>query len=239
VSRFVVVGIGGVRARWDTQEWLDVGELTRWRGLARAEDRSRFLTSRAVLKTLVGDLAEVPAGSVHLDYRCDRCSKQHGRPVVVAPATAVRWQVSLAHCDDLVLAAATETAPVGVDVERVAAVDFEGFDDVALTRAEQASIADLPTAQRRSRARASHWVGKEAYLKAIGEGLRVDPADLDLASHLDVRSVALLDVPVGPGYVAAVAVLAAPPVRLEIRRVSGPSPVAAAAPDAASGSAGR
>jgi 4'-phosphopantetheinyl transferase len=237
VSGFVVVGIGAVRAGSDTQDWLDGGELARWRELTRAEDRSRFLTSRAVLKTLVGDLAQVPAGSVRLDYRCDRCSKQHGRPVVVAPATAVRWQVSLAHCDDLVLAAASETAPVGVDVERVAAVDFDGFDDVALTPDEQASIADLPTAQRRSRARASQWVGKEAYLKATGEGLRVDPADLDLA--LDVRSVALLDVPVGPGYVAAVAVLAAPPVRLEIRRVSQPLPVGAAAPGAASGSAGR
>lgn len=180
---------------------LDEVELARLRGLTRPADRGRFGLSRRLVKHLVAELSQVPAASVRLDYACARCGAQHGRPVVVAPEPARPWFVSIAHAEDRVLVAACRLGPVGVDVERVAAVGFPGFDGVALTAAEGAAVAELPAVERAG-ARADLWVRKEAILKAGGAGLRVDPATVEVSSWPG----RLEEVDVGAGYSAAVAV---------------------------------
>lgn len=189
------------------EAWLDEVELGRVDALTRAEDRLRFRLSRALLRSLVGELSGVAAASVRLSYACARCGRPHGRPVVVAPEPARRWWVSIAHAGDRVVVAASAVGPVGVDVESLAAVGvdgvggFDGFDGVALTVAERAGLATVPP-DRQVAARAALWVAKEAILKAGGEGLRVDPASVDVASWPGV----VVPVDVGPGYAAAVAV---------------------------------
>jgi 4'-phosphopantetheinyl transferase len=203
VSNSPAVRVSRLTVPLDPDEWLAPHELDRWRRLRKSSDRSRFVASRALLKALVGELAGVAPSAVRLDYRCERCGEQHGRPVVLAPPVAAAWHVSLAHSGDLVVVAAA-TSPVGVDVECVEDTEFAGFDQVALTPAEQQAVADLPAGRERSQARARHWVRKEAYLKATGEGLRTDPARLTIPARADVTEV---EVPIG--YVAAVAVLPA------------------------------
>jgi 4'-phosphopantetheinyl transferase len=195
------------------EAWLDEVELGRVDALTRAEDRLRFRLSRALLRSLVGELSGVAAASVRLSYACARCGRPHGRPVVVAPEPARRWWVSIAHAGDRVVVAASAVGPVGVDVESVAAVGFGGvggaggvggiggFDGVALTAAERADLATVPP-DRQVAARAALWVAKEAILKAGGEGLRVDPASVNVASWPGV----VVPVDVGPGYAAAAAV---------------------------------
>jgi len=121
--------------------------------------------------------------------------------------------------DSVVMVAATDVGPVGVDVESAAATGFDGFDEVALTAMEQTEVeCCAPVAQ--SRARAVYWTRKEAVLKATGHGLAVDPAALEVsAPHLPAAltawhadepppaSVQIIDVPVDGDHVAAVAVL--------------------------------
>jgi 4'-phosphopantetheinyl transferase len=205
-------GLDMVEVRWAApSEWADGAEPCGWldevearrRGeLRRSLDRLRFTVSRHLLKTLVGELAGVPAASVRLGYDCGRCGRAHGRPVVIGPAAAVGCWVSIAHAADRVVVAASDAGPVGVDVEPVAAVDFDGFDDVALSGTERASLAALEPGLRAA-ARAGAWVGKEARLKATGEGLRVDPADSDGRDWAG----GMWPLDVGPGYAAAVATL--------------------------------
>jgi 4'-phosphopantetheinyl transferase len=208
------VAVGVVEVRWAAPGgwadglalgWLDDVEARRRSELRWAADRLRFTLSRHLLKTLVGEVAGVPAGSVRLNYGCRRCGRPHGRPVVVGPSPADRWNVSIAHAGDRVVVAASAARPVGVDVEPVAAVDFEGFDDVALSGVERRRVAGLDPGLRAA-ARAELWVGKEARLKSTGEGLLVDPALVEGGSRDDERwagEVWPLDV--GPGYAAAVA----------------------------------
>jgi 4'-phosphopantetheinyl transferase len=210
------LGAGVVEVRWAApgswagragpEGWLDEVEARRCSGLRWAADRMRFMLSRHLLKTLVEEMAGAPAESVRLDYACARCGRPHGRPVVVGPSCAVAWNVSIAHAGDRVVVAASDAGPVGVDVEPVAAVDFDGFDAVALSACERARVAGLDPGLRAA-ARAQLWVRKEAWLKATGEGLRVDPAEADIA--LWSGGLHLLDV--GPGYAAAVATLGARP----------------------------
>ena len=114
------------------------------------------------------------------------------------------WQVSLAHAGDRVLVAAARDWPVGVDVEPIEAVGFDGFAAVALTTGEARTIEALAGPER-LRARAAAWVRKEAWLKASGAGLTVDPRGID--SAWPATGVVVRDLTVGPGYSAAVAVL--------------------------------
>ncbi len=58
---------------------------------------------------------------------------------------------------------------LGVDLTTVAAVGFEGFDDVALTPGERTMVGGLPVGDRAT-ARAVLWARKEALIKALGTG---------------------------------------------------------------------
>jgi len=214
-------------------EWLDKAERGRSERLVRIEDRRRFVTSRVLLKTMVGRLADTPPALVRLNYDCAVCGRSHGRPVVVAPQAAVRWHVSISHADALVMVAATAAGPVGVDIERTAATGFDGFDEVALTARERTEVERCaPAAQ--TWARAVYWTRKEAVLKATGRGLAVDPCMLEVsAPHLPAALTAwrvdeplagpaqITDIPVDDDHVAAVAVLAPGPCELVLLAAPG------------------
>ncbi len=202
---------------WLDRTWLDRTERRRMARLRHPADRARFLVARVLLKQLVGELSDVDPVSVRLSYDCQQCGEPHGKPGVATPFATPGWQVSIAHAGRRVAVAATRVGAVGVDVEPVDGVRFEGFDAVALSDRESAALAHLPPAAR-NQARATAWVRKEAVLKATGLGLARDPATVDLADLGPARTV--LDLAVGDGYAAAVAVLTDGPVRLEVAEVS-------------------
>ncbi len=136
----------------------------------------------ALLREEVAHFAGIALEDVRLTRACARCgSSEHGRPVVLATDTAVRLPfVSLSRARELVVVAVSGQGPVGVDVERLDATRFAGFDDVALHRYEIA-----PTIE----ARAATWVRKESLLKATGDALHIDPrlvrlSDPDLPPEL-------------------------------------------------------
>jgi 4'-phosphopantetheinyl transferase len=207
-------------------DWLDETERGRSGRLVRIEDRRRFLTSRVLLKTVIGQLTDTPPALVRLNYDCPLCGRSHGRPVVVEPPAPVRWHVSISHTDALVMVAATDAGPVGVDIERTAATGFDGFDEVALTSRERTEVERCaPAAQ--AWARAVYWTRKEAVLKATGRGLAIDPCMLEISAphlpavltgwHVDEPLAApaqITDIPVDDDHVAAVAVLAPGPCEL-------------------------
>lgn len=201
--------------------WLDEAERSRLVRLRRRNDRDRFATSRALLKTLVGTVRGVDPGAVRLRYRCFRCGSPHGRPVVVAPAEAVGLHVSLSHAGSRVVVAASPAGPVGVDLEPAGAATFPGFAELVLTGAESAWVERAPVAQR-DRARTAYWVRKEAVLKATGYGLSIPATAVEVtAPDQPPRLVAwhcgdapppgfthLWDVDLGPDHLGCVAVLA-------------------------------
>jgi 4'-phosphopantetheinyl transferase len=98
-------------------------------------------------------LLRAEVGAVALGRLCPRCgSAAHGRPWVRV-ADDLAPSVSLSYVDDLAVVAWSWDAPVGVDVERADA-DAGIYGDALV------------------------WTRAEAVLKATGEGLLRDPADL-------------------------------------------------------------
>jgi 4'-phosphopantetheinyl transferase len=99
---------------------------------------------------------------------------ERGAPVALSISHAFPFALAVATRDDVAL---------GVDIERIR--DFSEHTWRAfLTPAEKEFIAAAPKARRRE-LRTLAWSLKEAVLKALGVGLRMHPAHVDIAPFLE------------------------------------------------------
>ena len=87
---------------------------------------------------------------------------------------------SLSHADERVMASVGD-GPVGCDVERIAPFD-EVLARECLTDAELAAVKRTSPGLDRDRAFIRLWVRKEAYVKAVGRGLGVEPKSFSVLS---------------------------------------------------------
>lgn len=225
---------------------LAADERARYQWFRRQADRDMFATGRALLREVAGARMGVPSREVVLRTTCARCgASDHGAPVVEQIAGAhPAPHVSLTHAHGLVMVAAGDLDPLGIDCEPLDGALVAGFDDVALAPSEQAALADLESrladpavsADDRSvllEARIRTWVRKEAVLKATGQGLTTDPREVVLGRWSDPPQVVSAPgpVPAGgwwvedvdpmPGFLGAVA-SAAPGIgraTLDVRQV--------------------
>jgi 4'-phosphopantetheinyl transferase len=199
--------------------WRELGSLLSAEERRRADefaferDARRFIVSHAVLRTLLGRAVGIPAGE--LSFRM----KPGLKPVLEASA-AQPIHFSLSRSEELVLIGLA-SRPLGVDVEWSArTVDTEAVSDFVLSDREREACRRLDPSDRR-RAFLQCWTQKEAYLKAIGKGLSVSPASVEVSLGPDegtrLKSVAgdsraaakwFVDL-VTPceGYIGAVAIL--------------------------------
>jgi len=82
-----------------------------------------------------------------------------------------RLQFNLSHTHGLSLIALTSGRAVGVDIEQIRPIpDFASMAGQAFARQEIEALAGLPEEQH-LRAFFACWTRKEAYLKALGDGL--------------------------------------------------------------------
>jgi len=200
---------------------LDETERRRLAAYRRDEDRARFLAGCALAKTALARYTGQRPADVRFDRTCGQCGEPHGKPVIEGAGL----EHSVAHSGDLI-AVAVARAPVGVDVEQLDGRphplggdgDPQALARLVLSAAEQAALAAVPPSGR-ARAFLVAWTRKEAVTKATGDGLRAAFSDVVVAADAGPprlvswpyprppRSVSLLDLDAGAGYVAALAVL--------------------------------
>ncbi len=150
---------------------LDEIERARFDELTHAATAVAYVTLHTLARQVIGSIIGVPAQVVRFDRICPVCGGPHGRPTV---SDHPGLHLSLTRTTALVGVAVTTAGPVGIDIEKVAAAAFDGFEEVALHPGER-QPGGLLTG-RAGRPNATAWVRKEAALKALGTGLRTDPA---------------------------------------------------------------
>ena len=100
---------------------------------------------------------------------------EFGKPAF-DPSLGVHFSIS--HAGERVMVA-VDDRPVGCDVEKIAPFD-EAVARECLTDAELATVKRAPSGSGRDRAFIRLWVRKEAYVKAVGRGFRIEPKSVSV-----------------------------------------------------------
>lgn len=141
------------RARADRYRFRDVSE--------------RFVVARGRLRAILGRLLDCPAAAVPLT------TGPQGKPLLnrSQPRGDSDWQFNLSHSGDWGLVAVSRGRRVGVDLERIdASRNVLALANRFFAPAEAAALGALSGAEQVA-AFYAVWTRKEAFLKALGDGL--------------------------------------------------------------------
>jgi 4'-phosphopantetheinyl transferase len=197
----------------DGRELLSLEENRRAERFHFDRDRSRFIAAHAAMRCILGRYLCVRPQNVALSR------SRTGKPALAGPFEKSRITFNLSHSGDLGLLALTLDSLIGVDIERIRE-DYEIHDsaDVFSTQ-EEKSLRSLPQSQRTA-AFFSCWTRKEAYVKALGDGLSIPLRSLDVGFASSVPPApprvlksprqgtrwSMYDIPMPDGYCAALVV---------------------------------
>jgi 4'-phosphopantetheinyl transferase len=180
-------------------------------------DRLRYIVSHAALRILLGSYASLAPEQIDYNYN------QFGKPAVANAKLPFPIRFNLTHSHELALVAFTNASEVGIDVEFIRPLDnLEQLSVSTFASVESNAILQLPS-QDRLVAFFNCWTRKEAYIKAVGEGLSRPLKDFevtllpgDAPRLVRVEGVpteadrwSLLGFTPADGYAAALAVAAA------------------------------
>jgi 4'-phosphopantetheinyl transferase len=148
-----------------TAQLLSPDEHERAGRLLSERNRARFIAGRCTLRRLLGCyLGQAPQTLVF-------CYGPHGKPALVTGASDAALSFNFSHSEDLALLAVTTDREVGIDIEyRHRDISIAPFARHILCESEAAALQRLP-AERHKQALLTAWTRKEAYVKALGEGL--------------------------------------------------------------------
>ncbi len=193
---------------------LTPDEQARARRFHFRKDREHFIVARGILRSILARYLNTEPARLRFEY------SHYGKPSLRREFGGDTFRFNLSHSRGLALYAFARSRELGVDIEFMRE-DFAG-EKIARDFFSPREVADLrllPPSQR-TEAFFHCWTRKEAYIKAVGEGLSMplDEFDVSLfpaepAALLSNRKLpqevlrwSLLTIDVACEYVAAVAV---------------------------------
>lgn len=162
----------------DAPDWLSPEERSRYDSMRFPKRRMEWLLGRLTAKTLlVRCLPELAA--VHLD-QITIGNHAEGAPFVSIVGEPLPLQLSISHREGLAVAAlsANPERSVGIDLEWVEDHPQSFYEDF-FTPGELVILAGTPD-NRKTLVGTLIWSAKEAVLKAMGKGLRLDTRSVDI-----------------------------------------------------------
>lgn len=191
--------------------FLSPDELDRAARFRFARDRTRFVAARGQLREIIGRYLDIRPQAVKFRYGLQ------GKPYLDHHRKG--FQFNLAHSGDIGLLAIATDHQVGIDIEQIRpAITESEIADRFFSSEEALALRMLPAEQQRLGFFLC-WTRKEAFLKAIGEGIGygLDQFSVTLvpgepAMLLEVLTDpgaplrwSLFHIDPGPGYAGAVA----------------------------------
>ncbi|MFL5618873.1 MAG: 4'-phosphopantetheinyl transferase family protein [Gemmatimonadaceae bacterium] len=154
---------------------LDATERERFERYENADVARRFAVGRLRLREMLGALLAIPPRAVPIQIGL------HGKPALARGLQSSGVRFSIAHCEDLMLAALSRIGEVGIDVERVRPLDrWARVADRVFSPTERAEIGrEIASGDEPSSVLLRFWCRGEAELKAIGSGI------VGLSAHRD------------------------------------------------------
>ena len=198
----------------ELERCLSPDELARAKRFVVRSARDRYTVARATLRNILARYVSEAPADLRFGYA------EHGKPHLTHPGSSIRFNLS--HSHGLAVYALTSDQPVGIDVEflnRRKIVDRLRIAYRFFSDREYNTLAAMPPYQR-DRAFLTCWTRKEAFVKAIGQGLTCpldqfdvtvdpkEPAEL-LATRWDATCAqrwTMANIDPGSDYIGALAV---------------------------------
>lgn len=168
-------------------QWLDPVEKQRAERFRFTVHRSQFVRSHAQLRWVVSHYCQCSPENVRFALGAK------GKPYLLQDQdTASPFSFNLAHSQDWAVAAISRGLPIGVDIEYAQRdVDHWSIAQRFFSGKEQAQLLAVAAAQR-AEVFFQLWTLKEAYVKALGEGLRYHLNQFSVIIN-DLQSISVLD----------------------------------------------
>ncbi|MFZ1133627.1 MAG: 4'-phosphopantetheinyl transferase superfamily protein [Candidatus Korobacteraceae bacterium] len=193
---------------------LSPDETARAQRFRFESDRNNFVVARGTLRELLGRYLTIPPKELRFSY------STFGRPSVADLSATTAFDFNVSHSGEVALMAFSIGRHIGIDVEKVRQ-DFTTGEiaDRFFSFAECTALRGLSEDQRHA-AFFRCWTRKEAFIKALGEGLShpLDRFDVSLDPNTPAALLAtrpdsneaqrweLSDIELPGDYVAALAV---------------------------------
>lgn len=156
---------------------LSRAERQRASRLVFDDDRRRFIVARARLRQLLAARLGVQPESVELTYG------MHGKPSLARRFADSGLRFNLSHSDDVAVYALSHRREIGIDVEPVRVIaDADSIAARFFSRRENEAYLALDPRDK-PQGFFNCWTRKEAFIKALGDGLYhpLDRFDVSLA----------------------------------------------------------
>ncbi|MGB7292541.1 MAG: 4'-phosphopantetheinyl transferase superfamily protein [Thermodesulfobacteriota bacterium] len=193
---------------------LEVKEMDRANRFHFEKDRRHFIAARGILRVILGRYLKLKPDSLKFIYT------PHGKPKIPNELDQNYLKFNLSHSHGHALYAITSGREIGIDIERVRAnLSVEKIAKRFFSPLEFKMLNALPPSER-IEGFFNCWTRKEAYIKAIGEGLSIPLNQFDVtlnpsdqAKIVSIRgdstlasNWSLYPLTPAPGYVGALAV---------------------------------
>ncbi len=167
--------------------------------------RTRYITCRSALRSILSRYLDRPPEKISIVI------SDTGRPFI----DGCHLDFNVSHSEDRALIAVLNTGGrVGIDLESISPLaELDNIAEMVLTPAE---LKSLPYGDSRLDSFYRLWTCKEAYLKAIGTGLSIDPRTVEiniedpntpvLIKGIDQNKFKLQSSLLIPGFVATIAI---------------------------------
>ena len=167
-------------APWpDTAAILDTSERDRAARFVFPRDRNRYLCAHYAVRVLLGAYLVVSPAMVRI------VPDHHGKPMLDDRALGF----NLSHSGDCALLAVSRVAEIGVDVEMLRLPhEARQLAKSVFSAAELETLSNLSDDALET-AFFTCWTRKEAYLKALGIGLTVNPATVTVGLETGLERI--------------------------------------------------
>jgi 4'-phosphopantetheinyl transferase len=165
---------------------LSPDEHARARGYRFAADKNHYILTRGILRLLLEKYVHKDAGQIQFRYN------QAGKPFLAEP-DKLPLQFNVSHSHAIALFAFALGRAVGVDIEVIHPLpDANNLASCYFSAAEIEQLEALEDENSKLVAFYRCWTRKEAYIKAIGDGLAFPLKDFDVSiSAGDARLLAV------------------------------------------------
>lgn len=167
---------------------LSVDEIMKSERLSFERDKNNFIIARGILRLILACYLSVEPSAIRFCYEKDgkpRIQNAFGKKVI---------QFNLSHSEELALYVFTLDSEVGADLEKIR--DFPEMKQIVdhfFSVRERVFFDTLPTSEKRETF-FKWWTRKEAFVKAVGEGLsdRLNSFDVLLCDGKSAESLGIL-----------------------------------------------